>query len=378
MSDPGLPGTNIPADVHAFATKVDLEFENISLVWDDKVEVLTVWHSPGAASDAILSRVKESGLRGVAVAQTAYPIEDLSMAADDLAGENFNGTPVAWAAARPDGSGIDIGLDGASTRSTPYKVGTYDGIPITVVDTDGVEPASRNYDAGPEYIAGADMVRNAAPGYVSFCTTAFAFHAFDGVTQTYSEKLFTADHCGATGDVWHTGRNTGNPEIGTGQGLATEQTDIMAIRGKDYAPYVYYGDNNSNTAVAVRGHVTPIAGASVCYSGAPSGTVCNNSVTHTDVTVNYGYNLTYQHLTRTVQQTGLSAVGNGDSGGPVFLINQGGMVYATGVISGMSNAGTDCQGDPSSSTRKCSTVGFYAPVQEYFRFHVSDFIQSVP
>lgn len=101
-------------------------------------------------------------------------------------------------------------------------------------------------------------------------------------------------------------------------------------------------------------------------------------MTHTDVTVNYGYNLTYQHLTRTVQQTGLSAVGNGDSGGPVFLINQGGMVYATGVISGMSNAGTDCQGDPSSSTRKCSTVGFYAPVQEYFRFHVSDFIQSVP
>ena len=76
--------------------------------------------------------------------------------------------------------------------------------------------------------------------------------------------------------MWRTGRSLANPIVGTAVSTFTPQSDIKALSGGDYRPYMYYGANTSNSAVAIFGYVTPIVGANVCYGGAPSGTVCGN------------------------------------------------------------------------------------------------------
>ena len=281
---------------------------------------------------------------------------------------------MAWAAPRPDGSGLDVGATSTSGVRSAVPL-EYGGIPVEVIAGGEAEAASRDVDYSP-FVAGADMVHRIDANYVGFCTSAFAFNHFDLATRTVQERMFTADHCIHTGDsVWRTGRNLANAELGTNALAVSEQNDIAAIGGQDYDPYLYWGPNTSNSVAAIFGYVTPIVGASVCYSGAPSGTVCYNTITHTEVQINYQLAdgpHTYYGLTRTVQDTGISAVGNGDSGGPAVVIATGGYPYAIGIISGMQNAGSSCQGDPSSDNRQCSATAFFAPVANYFKLAANE------
>ena len=344
----GAPYGNIPSDVYDLATHLNLKFHDASLTWDDAADSLTVWYSPGAEDSAIRATVAASGVNGVVVAQSTYARKDLSALADNLVQSGaISGQTVAWAGPLPDGSGLDVGVDvGVSARATQET--SLDGVPVHVVASGEAVAASRDYDMTP-FIAGADMLRDAGNGYVTECTTAFAFNHFDLTTHLNVEQLFTAEHCTANGAVWRTGSYLRNPTIGTAVGATTGGADISVISGQDYDPYMYYGANTSNSAVAIFGYVTPIVGGLVCYSGAPSGTVCDNKVTDTGLTVPYGGGLTYQDLTRTEQTAGVSAVGNGDSGGPAFVIDPQGYVYAAGIISGMESEGSSCQGDPAVS-----------------------------
>lgn len=207
-----------------------------------------------------------------------------------------------------------------------------------------MELASRDLDSSP-FSAGADIVRDAGGGYIGFCTTSFAF------TSSGQERLFTADHCGNTGQVWRTGRNLANATVGTMTAPAQNvpRRDIATISGGDYGARVYTGPNSSSTTIAVAGYTAPVVNQILCYSGAPSGTVCNNRVTHTGLTINYGPGSVHDGITRTVQQNGTPAVGSGDSGGPVYAPTSDGRATAVGVISGISGGGSACTGDPSSA-----------------------------
>lgn len=66
-----------------------------------------------------------------------------------------------------------------------------------------------------------------------------------------------------------------------------------------------------------------------------------------------------------VQQDGISAAGNGDSGGPVVAARNG-YAYAAGIISGILGRGNNCQGVPATETRKCSATVITAPVHAFF------------
>lgn len=107
------------------------------------------------------------------------------------------------------------------------------------------------------------------------------------------ESLLTADHCarGGGGSTWRTSNQyTNAPEIGSHPGILPAPElipDITVITGKDYDPYMYYGPNTSNSAVAVSGAWNPILDTYVHYSGARSGSIYNNRVTHTGVAVRY-------------------------------------------------------------------------------------------
>jgi len=369
------PYVDVPLATYQLVTALDRDYTDTSFVWDSSVQRLTIWCSSAAEADAVRSVVAASAASGVDVAVSAYTRDQLSQAATEVVeSRTFAGGEVSWAAPRPDGSGLDVGVN-PTTAARSAAPEAYDGIPVTVVSDGEAVAASRDRDYSP-FIAGADMIHRIDDQYVGYCTTAFAFNHFDVPTSTNVERMFTADHCVRNGESeWHTGRNLGYAQVGATVSAVTEQSDIGALGGQDYDPYVYWGANTSNSAVAVFGYVTPIVGASVCYSGAPSGTVCGNAVTHTDVDVAYGTwpnQLFYDGLTRTVQDAGISAAGNGDSGGPVVVIATGGYPYAAGIISGMSNAGDSCQGDPSTTTRKCSATLYFAPVADYFNLAANE------
>lgn len=308
----------------------------------------------------------------------AYSQAQLKQAAADLVASG----EVTWAAPDPTGAGLDVGVDKVdSGRTAPDSAArapeaaepttAAGGIPVTVVEEATVELASRDLDSSP-FSAGADMVVDAGGGYVGFCSTSFAF------ISGGQERLFTADLCGSTGQVWRTGRSLSNAVLGTmtapAQNLPTY--DIATISGGDYRGRVYTGPNTSNTTIAVAGYTAPVVNQILCYSGAPSGTVCNNRVTHTGLTINYGPGYVYDGITRTVQLNGQPAVGNGDSGGPVYAPTSDGRATAVGVISGISGGGSACTGDPSSANRSCSATALFAPVSEYFKANPNDRIHT--
>ncbi len=139
-------------------------------------------------------------------------------------------------------------------------------------------------------------------------------------------------------------------------------------RGVSKAPYVYVGVYNGNAIAPIAGYTgTPQVGNSVCYTGTQSGQVCSNTVTRVNQYICYSYipAQCYGGLTVTEQSNGVPAAGNGDSGGPVISAI-GGVAYASGIISGISNPGSNCTGKPSTDTRKCSTTAIYAPISHFF------------
>lgn len=373
------PYGNVPIEVYELATNIELEHPDVSFVWDNEAETMTVWYEANADGAKVESLVREAQLPQVSASEATYNFGDLEQLATDIVEAGALGnSEVTWAGARPDGSGLDVGVNSTAARAsgataTP-EPSEYAGVPVAIIDDGEAELASRDFGGTP-YRAGADMIRSVGNGMGVTCSTAFAFNHLDLATRVITEQMFTADHCGSAGDVWFSGKSIANPSVGTTVSVVTEQRDLIAMSGADYGPYMYYGPNTSYNSVAIYGYVTPIAGASVCYSGAPSGMVCGNVVTHTGLTTTYGGGLTYLGQTRTVQQAAIPSVGNGDSGGPVAIIDSTGHPYAVGVISGMANGGTECTGDPSNASRKCSATVFFAPLQNYFAFNELDEIQ---
>ncbi len=369
--------SNIPIEVYDFATEVERDnFTSApSFSWNDASARLRATVDDSQMAARVAAAATAAGLGAVDVDMAAYDKDSLTAAAQELANHgSVGGSSVSWAAPRADGSGLDVGVESATTAARSSGRLTFQGIPLTVVEVGKVNEASRNYDAGPEYIAGADMSSESPSGAncIKVCSTAFAFQHHTGTS--YQERLFTAAHCaGGPSPTWHTGKSLSNPEIGDMTSIATD-TDIVSLAGKDYASYMYHGDNNSNSAVKIRGYVTPIVGGFICYSGAPSGSVCGNEITHTDVAASYGYS----GLVRTEHYLATPAIGNGDSGGPAYAVTSQGYAYAIGVISGMSNAGSNCTGDPATSSRQCSSIALFAPVANVFGFNPFDYLQTLP
>ncbi len=324
--------------------------------------------APGADIDvdAALRDVQPQISSSVRVEHADYAPERLESAALEIVKSGkFSGAEVSWAAPKPDGSGIDVGLVSAPKAPRAMPAMTFDGIPVSTEVTGHAVVASRDYDF-PPFIAGADMNRDAAQAnYISICTTAFA------VVKLGVESLLTADHCarGGGGATWRTSNQYSNAlEIGNHPGILPAPElipDITTITGKDYAPYMYYGPNTSNSFVAVSGSWNPILDTYVHYSGARSGSIYNNRVTHTGVAVRYNDSGTYAGLVRTVQIYDIPAVGNGDSGGPAFALTSSGQVLAAGIISGMDAPTTNCSGDPGVDGRVCSKTVFLQPVVPY-------------
>ncbi len=346
----------------------------VNTAWSEDKRSLIVYASGDLR--AIQGLIEKSGATElVSVVQTEYSPEELEAGKDALfsnAATLSTGERLFAVMPTVDGSGLiatyEEPADGEARRApVPDLRQSSGGLPVQVEFGPVPEAASRASDSAP-FKAGAFM-RKSNGG----CTTAFKIgHISSGV-----QSLITAHHCSPDNGVsWHQGVYASTPMTSTNYlGLSTGQapggSDIGRLGGpsNSLAAWVYGAGPSSNSGYPTIGWTNPAVGAVICYSGAYSGAVCQNEVTNSGLSVCYindPGSPCYDDLVRTAQTSGIPAAGNGDSGGPAFVLTAQG-AYAAGVISGIQNGSITCTGiagaDPG---RKCSNVVLYAPMSNFF------------
>jgi hypothetical protein len=339
----------------------------------DRTSVVVHWH--GETPDALEAIATEAGFT---VQDTEYVPGDLRSAAEQLLGTETASGEVVTTAVRPDGSGIDVMLDTstmASARGSASSVGAVEadlavttGFPVAIVESATVEEASRQWDT---YAMGGSRIFkwNLNTGQVGGrCSSSYAMHRHlgDG-SQLWSTS--TAAHCGVVGDNWAAYQGVWPNEITNALlwgaiNIRAESRDFAAISTNFSNPFVYVGEYTSSSYTAIDGVANPFVGAEICYSGSLSGTVCGNVVQYADITYTLSDGLPGVTLVGnyTVNLNSLPAIGNGDSGGPGLMVaadpSGGDFVYASTIISAMTNAGTTCTGTGPEGTRRCSGTAF--------------------
>jgi hypothetical protein len=245
-------------------------------------------------------------------------------------------------------------------------------LPITFAHTDFPEFATRYFDNAP-YYGGALMVRNGAG---NSCSSGFGVRGNNGAA-TY---ILSAAHCG-TG-TWETGtvqlssgenqsRTIGNT-ISGGRDTGRDIQLVLAPSGGG----VYWGASinpptsaGSNSYVDVESTTVNQPGATVCHSGAYSGTQCNAQIISVNNTITIEPALNgVSRITRLVQTQSTdntAFAGQGDSGGPVTSVAANGTVRGRGIVSAIrtGSALRPCKGY-NYQGRQCSWITFYADLQE--------------
>ncbi|SEG80673.1 hypothetical protein SAMN04489712_113128 [Thermomonospora echinospora] len=256
------------------------------------------------------------------------------------------GGRITAVAPTPDGSGLTVsGPEIESARAAAEEV----SVPVTVQR--GVRPAlaTRWNDSAPWW--GGAAWRNAANG--GGCSTGFAvLHA--GVT-----KMLSAGHCAAVG-------NTATDPTGEVMGAVSnddDARDVLLINARS-AGRVFnnqIGNTSNEFSNPVIGTIGSYVGLWVCTSGAYSGTNCNIQVKQTGVNIWVGYWINNTVMAEQAAHT--NAVGQGDSGGAVEVVNSSNtaQVYAAGVNTAI-DTGTSvpCTGYVTSG-RTCAWRMYYSP-----------------
>ncbi|RCG31411.1 hypothetical protein DQ384_11945 [Sphaerisporangium album] len=280
----------------------------------------------------------------VSVLPAAYSASELRQEMSRLLRKSAN--VITSIAPKADGSGLAVsGADYNATRS-----GVADSTVAITVET-GVKPAlASRWDDSPPWWGGGAW-RNASNG--GGCSTGFA------VTYGGASKILTAGHCGDVGQ-------TATDPTGEVIGSFTQDNNSydVALIGTSAGGRVF---NNNPGSISpefnnpVIGTFSSYVGLWVCTSGAYSGTNCSIQVQQVGVTINVGY-LIYNTV-RAEQSAHTNAVGQGDSGGSVEVINASNtsQVYAAGVNTAIdTSTAVPCTGYVTSG-RTCAWRMYYAP-----------------
>jgi hypothetical protein len=366
---PGETVTPVPAVVReALPTLSAAEVD--TPVWRDGS--LTLYVTGDVAALEAEAREAMVGVE-VHVIESAHSRDEVDAAVRSLVAQSqassSDGAFVAEAIPNEDGSRIDVGIAGPAAEELvadgAFDAASRGGIEIRSQVVDAPTPVTRNRTTPPVF--SGQYMQNATAA----CTTGFWIGKATG-----ERAIISADHCGGTpGENWYYGGGTDPSRIiGTAQGQAPGGTDLelfVTANPSLVNGYIFTGSaTNSSSVSPIRGRYTAdIIGDSVCYSGSRSGLVCQNTITSYAGSVCYSATMCYFNVTRTTQVAGQPAAGNGDSGGPVITVLLGGHVYASGIISGITNGTASCTGDPGGSgpnDRKCSAQVIYAPLEAFF------------
>lgn len=373
-----------PAEVAQALLRLTLDRPDLRVSgteWDADTGQLLLYSAAGA--DSAATALESAGLADAVQYRPA--VLDASEKAEistQIAGEDGSlpsGQQVTLVEPSLDGSTFSVVLDETVSSSMRLDVSALkaeiasrvdERVEVTIDIGPPVEAAVRNHAANPSTFGGAVMRRT---GTTAICTTGFRMTQISGNVPV----MGSAHHCheGVENQAWHYTSlpdpvyPVANATSIYGPGLSNGDVSVWKGPMADHMlPAIFIGDHTvaGSGLYGIRGALASPVGATVCYSGSLSGTMCNNTIQATGLTVCYGGGLPcYNNIVRTEQATGMPAAGRGDSGGPVYRTNNG--IYAAGIISGIVNATPTCSGEPGSSApngRICSPIVLYAPITE--------------
>ncbi|MBM0279462.1 chymotrypsin family serine protease [Micromonospora tarensis] len=266
------------------------------------------------------------------VLPAAYSQRELLAAAARLRASA--GDKITTVGPRADGAGLLVGTQSGLLGATALA-----GVPVTVQTGVAAAPATRWDDTTPWW--GGAAWRNATTG--GGCSTGF------GVFQGGAARILSAAHCGNI-------NNAATDPTGQSMGIVGTRnagTDTLLLSGSSGGRVF----NNSTDAAGnvVSEFSNQVIGASasqvgnwVCTSGAYSGTRCSIQVKARNLCINVRNFGQVCGQVQAENTTGTNAVGQGDSGGPVEIVNAANtlQVWATGTNTAIddTNTSTACTG----------------------------------
>jgi hypothetical protein len=326
----GRPGSGFTS------LSVDAETASLTVRWKGR---------PSAGETAVLDAVRRSGIK-VRLVPANYSRAQLdaqvSLIAQDAGVAGAAGERIMRIAKRPDGSGVDVALSAATGisagpsqagQSLPHLQTARTAGEVTVTSAgDPPHLTTRQDDDGYSGLSGGSLLRVTLYNEVRYCSSAFA------VRWNGSDYLTTADHCGFTGyDVKNGSRVIGHGTPGPGifYDLAFVQTP-GGSQGRIFTGVGAY-EQGTQGYLPVKSASHTHLGDWLCVSGAFTGWACSirasgptldcfNKIDDVCVRVEGG-----------ISSVGQKIMGDGDSGGPVWLpingiTNPNSGVNARGVI----------------------------------------------
>ncbi|MEU7613809.1 hypothetical protein [Micromonospora sp. NPDC049204] len=260
------------------------------------------------------------------VLSAPYSQRELVAAADRLRAKV--GNQITTVGPRADGAGLLVG-----TQDGLLGASALAGVPVTVQTGVAAAPATR-WDDSPPWWGGAAW-RNTATG--GGCSTGF------GVYQGGVTRVLSAAHC-ANLNVLAT--DPTGQTIGT-VGTRNVSTDTLLLNGSGGGRVFNNSTNAAGQVVSefnnqVIGATASQVGNWVCTSGAYSGTRCSIQVKARNLCINVRNFGTVCGQVQAENTTRTNAVGQGDSGGPVEIVNAANtlQVWATGTNTAIDDTNT--------------------------------------
>jgi streptogrisin D len=272
----------------------------------------------------------------------------------------LEGVDVVATAAEHDMSGVRVlvstmPINPASVRA---ELGSHVPVRFEVTQMELPETTGWRWDDVPPWTGGAVIERTGFFGSTR-CSTAFTARTADDSVR----GVFSARHCGEN-ESWRT--PVGHGPVGLSN-LWFSDIDVMGIMWPTGSPAylgfegrVYNGAHNSGSKLSMVGSGWSGLNDIVCTSGGFSGNNCQQRVIDRNLFFDAPFG---GPLFLTEHINGIAAVGNGDSGGPVFSaalpFNAHGVISA--IITGPGRA-DECIGWVPEG-RQCSDWSLHAEIQ---------------
>ncbi|GAA2234643.1 hypothetical protein GCM10010413_37650 [Promicromonospora sukumoe] len=300
----------------------------------DRTEITVWWH--GAPTAALTSIVAEAPVQAE-VSSMEFSAAELTQAAQKLVEADLGAIDVVAAGPSPSGDRIDAVVAGADAQAlgTIQEVlqESVEGIPVSFETGEATNlDLNRQYDT---YGLGGARIRHLDGVFLTnYCSTGFAVYNPANPSQT---GLMFANHCGPLGNDWTVYGGTDLPTYLIGSEVAEAPSDDGAIiTHPGSQPYVYTGPWNSGSVAPIDSQATPAIGTEICYGGSYSGTTCGSFVTARPWTWQDPDGGGTIRGFQTERSGTIAAVGQGDSGGPGYIIASSGgttLRYAAAIVS---------------------------------------------
>ena len=353
-----LPAIPLEVAIYTEALQTELAEDprfNVVEISEDRTEVTVWWHGDESKQLSALIGGAPAELVRTNIAQTVHLPGDLKAAAQKIMSDGAD-LGVVSVSTPKDGSSLKVSvspLQNKQSANDSADIQSLTALPVVIEESSGFVPANTRQNDKGYHLGGASIHSYSTGGG---CSSGFS------VKRGSEQGSMFAAHCGGVGEYWVTYDSfwdTAWYNYGTTDQRVTAY-DGAIMKSNFSQAYMWTQGPTSTVYCAIKGQYTAPLGAEICYSGSQSGVVCGNIVQERNIPYSLGGDLSNVTGLRTEQSSGQPAAGNGDSGGPGYVIlNVSGSSarYAATIISGIPyDSGTNCTGNPGGGGRFCSAT----------------------